>query len=144
MADLSREGVDSFWREYPEPKVCEMISAMESTKDWTLDEDKAVEAQLVMLGERLDQVVMESLDEEKIAEIIMSLKLGRMLRLLQILNEAYPWFTVALLSRARVATQDPNNIFNILLTRNLTFERSCLLSKIYDPNRLRRLNEALN
>jgi len=137
MPDLSNEAAHQFWFEYPDPTIYRVITFMESVEDWTLDEDPELEEAMRNLGETLEDVGRIDLKlEDQFIEILAYIKAGRMLRLMQCLDTAYPGAASKLLSHAETVSISGDDVPGLFLRRNIIFERLRLLGRIFAPEKL--------
>lgn len=144
MPDLSHKAVHQFWHSFPDPTLYKVISFMEGVEDWTLDGHPAVEAALVELGNTLDNIGQIDLQQEKpMIELACHLKIGRGLRLLMSLDQAYPGAASKVLMHAEEITRSETDTAGIFLRRNVVFERLRLLSRVFGPERFKLIIKTL-
>lgn len=143
MPDISNKGSHQFWYEYPDPIIYKVVSFMESVENWTLDGDPKLEKAVAELGTALDNIGNIDLQEEdKLIQTMISLKMGRSLRLLQCMDTAHPGAASKMLMRAEKAPKD-DSAAGLFLRRNVVFERLRLLSRIFSEERFATLLKIL-
>jgi len=144
MPDLSHEGVHQFWKDYRDPVIYRVIAFMEAVEQWTADGDEDLEAALLKLGNKLDELgnyeVGKSNDFIRLAG---HLKMGRVLRLMQALDSSHPGAASKLLIHAEEIGQTNDDPAGLFLRRNVIFERLRLLSRIFAPERFTLITQAL-
>ena len=143
MPDISNKGTHQFWHEYPDPIIYKIISFMESVEKWTMDGDSKLEEVVAKLGTALDDIGNIDLQEEdKLIQILSSLKMGRSLRLLQCIDSAHPGAASKILMHAEKAPKDDSTA-GLFLRRNIVFERLRLLSRVFSEKRLATISKLL-
>ena len=144
MPDFSLAAAHEYWFRFKDQSVYRVINIMESIeKDWTIDNDEALEQALVELGDSMDDI--DNIDlkqQDKFIQAAAYLKISRMLRILQALDTAYPGAAAKLLEYAE-KTSDRNAGAKLFLSRNVVFERLRLLSRILAPERLVLIQSAI-
>lgn len=144
MPDLSYKAVHQFWQDYPDPMIHRVISFMESMEDWTADGQPKLEAALKALGKALDDIGNIDLQQEDaFLNLITHLKMGRSLRILMGLDQAYPGAAAKVLMHAEQTTQSETDNSGVFLRRNIVFERLRLLGRIFAGDRLKLISQAL-
>lgn len=144
MPDLSIEGTNKFWAEYPDPMIYRVITFMESVESWTRDGNPQLEEALKKLGDTLDNIGNVDLQEEdKFIELCTQIKTGRALRLLQCMDTAHPGAASKLLMHAETSTLSNDDFYAVFLRRNAVFERMRLLGRVFSPERLALVTKAL-
>ncbi len=139
MADLSAETTLDYWKTHDDPSLFRVITFIESVEDWTLDGDEDIEAAITKLGDTLDHLstidIGELDSDDDIIKLISSIKLGRSLKILQILDDHNPGTASRLLMHSEEMASEKNDSYNVFLKRNIMFERLRLASRIFSPER---------
>jgi len=144
MPDLSPQGVQTFWQEKHDYALFRIIMSMESVEDWCLDNDPEYETALNRFSESLEGLTdFQLTDEEKIIQILVSLKASRAFRILQHMDGLLPGTASKLLVFAEVASNNPEDVPGFFLNRNLVFERLQLLGRIFARERFKLVMDAL-
>jgi intracellular multiplication protein IcmW len=144
MPDLSNKGVHSFWYKCQDPAVYKIISFMESVENWTLDGDADLEQAIESLASMLDNIGYIDLQfEDKIIKLAVSIKMGRMLRLLQHFDIAHPGAAAKILTYAKNNSATNDDVLGVFLRRNIVFERLHILNRVFAQDRLNIISEAL-
>lgn len=140
MPDMTRESVHAFWHDYDKRTLYRIVTSMEEIELWTSDDDPAVEAALLRLGERLDSVRnIENIDEATVIKILANTRSARALRLMQFLDTLKPGTAAKLLMYAEEKNKDSSKKdpdAELFLKRNLAFERLQLLTRVFSPERI--------
>jgi intracellular multiplication protein IcmW len=140
MPDLHTDAVHAFWDSYDRRTLYRIVVALEKMEHWSLDQIPEVEAALIQLGEQIDQAeAIEALDEEKFVRILLNTRAPRAFRILQSIDMVKPGTASGLLMHAEEASkreQNPDAGAQLFLRRNLVFERLQLLSRLFSPNRI--------
>lgn len=145
MLDLSHKASHAFWQSY-DPVLYQSIVLMEGAEDWTLDGEPVLEEALLVLAKVLDTVgSVELLEEqEKIfVDVIAQIKTARGLRLLMALDTATPGAASKVLMYAEQHVQEGGGFANLLLARNIVFERLRLLGRLFSVQRFKVVTQAL-
>ncbi|HLF67108.1 MAG TPA: type IVB secretion system protein IcmW [Gammaproteobacteria bacterium] len=144
MPDLSPQAVQTFWQERHDYALFRIIMSMESVEDWCLDKDPEYEAALTRFTNSLDDLKDYQLaEEEKLIQILVSLRASRAFRILQHIDGLLPGSASKLLVFAEVASNNPEDIPGFFLKRNLVFERLQLLGRIFARERFKLVMSAL-
>ncbi len=144
MPDLSSEAVKEFWSAYEDPMIYRVVSFMEGVEPWALDGDPALEEQMALLGNELDDIASVELGkEDKLIRLCCHLKTSRALRLLQSIDTAQPGAASKLLIHAEEVTHSEEDNYGIFLRRNIVFERLRLLARIFSPERIAMVLQSL-
>ncbi len=149
MPDLHLNAVNAFWDSYDRRTLYRVIVALERVEHWVLDDIPEVEAALIRLGEVMDRSQgFELSDEAKFIRILANTRASRALRLLQALDIAKPGSASQLLMYAEEASAEgegkiPDRFAQLFLKRNLVFERLQLLSRVFAPQRISLVLQAL-
>jgi intracellular multiplication protein IcmW len=144
VPDLSNKGVHKFWHEYHDPMIYKVVSFMENVEDWSLDGNPELEEAIAKLSTTLDDIGYVDLQaEDKIIQVAVSLKMGRMLRLLQCLDAAHPGAASKIIMFAKTTSKSTDDIFGLFLRRNMVFERLRILGRIFATDRLNAVQQAL-
>lgn len=143
MLDLSPKAVKNFWRQRGDITIMQIIEQMETADTWTLDEQPEFEEKVSDFANWLsDKKEFDLTNEKDFIELMVSLKTGRALRLLQYIDQLQPGSASKLLIYAEVAAET-DNAAKCFLQRNLIFERMQLLSRIFAPNRFSLLMKSI-
>lgn len=144
MPNLSNKDVHEFWHNHHDPMVYKAIAFLESVDNWTVDNDQELEKAITHLGTELDNIgYIDLQEEETLIKILVYLKTGRMLRLLQCLDAAHPGAAAKLLTIAKEKSKTPNDTPGIFLRRNVVFERLRILSRVFATDRLTAITKIL-
>lgn len=147
MPELTSQAVHQFWKDYPDPMIYRVVSFMESVESWPLDGNPEFEKAIADLSKELDDLGKVNPDElgkqEVFIRLANNLKMGRALRLLQILDTAHPGSASKLLMHAEEISQHPNDEAGLFLRRNIVFERLRLLARVFSSPRLALVLKAL-
>ena len=149
MPDLSRLGVHTFWHDYDRRVLYRIVASIEAVESWAIDNDVHVDQALIHLGEALEGLSesdIEFHDEAKVVKLLASIHAGRALRLMQFLDIKKPGTASKLLVYAEESTKDKaqKDVFaDMFLKRNLSFERLQLLSRVFAPERVKLVLNAL-
>ncbi len=147
MVDLSIDGVNSYWHSQEDQILFKIITFIESVETWTLGGNENIENEITKLGENFDDLSMVDIGDldidEDIIKIISSIKFGRNLRILQILDQYSPGFSSRLIAFAEEKCAQDNDCYGIFLKRNLIFERIRLANRIFSKKRFQMLIQAM-
>ncbi len=144
MPDLTPQAVQTFWQERHDYALFRIIMSMESVENWCLDKDPEYEEALKRLADSLEDLKDYQLaDEEKLIQILISLKASRAFRILQHIDGLLPGSASKLLVFAEVASNNPEDVPGFFLKRNLVFERLQLLGRIFARERFKLVMSAL-
>lgn len=144
MVDLSHKGSLNFWFEYKDSIIYRVITYMESVEHWTVDDHPELENALSSLGETMDNVGNIDLQkEDEFIKIAAYMKAGRALRLLQAMDTAHPGAASKLLTYAEKQSTSPDDAAGLFLRRNVIFERLRLLTRVFSPERLALVQQAM-
>ncbi len=150
MPDLHIDAVHAFWDSYDRRVLYRVIAALESVESWAADLDPKIDQAIIKLGQAMD--LARSVDftgyEEKIINILAYLRAGRAIRILQSIDSLKPGSAAKLLTFAEEQTniksgKPINQSAKLFLDRNLVFERMQLLSRIFSPQRITLILNAL-
>ena len=137
MPNLSDKETHKYWHSFHDPMVYKIIVFMESVEIWPTEDNAELEKSLDQLGTALDQIGYIDLQEEaKIIQLANSLKMGRMLRLLQSMDTAHPGAATKIIMFAKNASEAGDESAKIFIRRNVIFERLRILSRVFAKNRL--------
>lgn len=143
MPDLSTQGAHNFWSSFQDPNVYRAICLMESVEDWTLDGNEELEKNINILGDLLENVGNIDLkQEDNLIKLGAFIKTGRILHILMSMDHAYPGAASKVLMRAE-NTNHSDQTADLFIKRNIIFERLRILSKIFAPERLKLIKNAL-
>ena len=142
MDELSQEAVEKFWDDCPDPAVKQVIHLMESAETW-ISESPELSTQLEKLGPILSQndaaTKLNLTDYPAIIQLISSLKLGRALRCMQLLDNVTPGTAIKSIN---YADQHPDDAAaKILVQRNVILERLRILYHVFALERLNHLTK---
>jgi intracellular multiplication protein IcmW len=144
MPDLSAEASHQFWKDYNDKTIYRVISFMESVENWTLDGDPTLEEAIQALGEQLDYIGKQDLNQEDdLILLCANIRMSRSLRLLQSMDTANPGSASKLLIYAERNSTDPDDAPGLFLRRNIVFERLRLLTRVFAPDRIALVMKAL-
>lgn len=144
MPDFSTEGAQKFWDDRRDYALCRIIASLEGVENWTLDNHAEFEEAINRLGDVLEAVEgFELAQEDRFISILLALKSGRALRILQHIDRLQPGSASKLLIYAEVASSSPEDVPGFFLKRNLVFERLQLLGRIFAPERFALVTRAL-
>jgi len=149
MPDLHKEAVHAFWDSYDRRTLYRIVVALEHVEHWALDDDEQVEAGLIRLGEAIDSASDVNLPpEDQIIRILVNTHSTRAFRMLQAIDMAKPGAASQILMHAEEVTKEEegkqvNPHAKLFLRRNLVFERLQLLSRVFAPQRISLVLNAL-
>ncbi len=144
MVDLSHEGSLKFWFEYKDSVIYRIITYMESVEHWTIDDNPELESALASLGEIMDNIGNVDLQkEDELIQVAAYIKASRALRLLQAMDTAHPGAASKLLTHAEKQSTSPEDAPGLFLRRNVVFERLRLLARVFSPERMALMQQAL-
>ena len=140
MPDLHTDAVHAFWDSYDRRTLYRVVVALEKMEHWHQDTAPRVEAALMKLGEQIDAVSsVEEVDDQKLMRVLTSTASPRAFRLLQAIDMIKPGTASSVLMHAEEASKkedNPDECAKLFLRRNLVFERLQLLSRLFSPNRI--------
>lgn len=143
MTDFSLDASREFWRSFSDQRVFEVITFMERAEDWTLDGDPQVEAALEKLELAMSELQgIEISNFEQLVYIGAYLKTSRVLKIMQEMDTNNPGAASRFLGYAESA-DETNKAAKLFIRRNLIFERLRLISRIFDPERIKTIQEIL-
>lgn len=141
MFDLSSKAVSKYWKEHENSDLVKIIASIEDIETWTLDGNDEIEEQLKILGESISNSYLVDINEANLADdlirLLSCIKIGRMLRILQILDENSPGIATKLLIDAEEKTSEEDDYYSIFLNRNLIFERLRLAGRVFSEERVK-------
>jgi intracellular multiplication protein IcmW len=147
MIDLSLNSTRKYWQSQEDSSLFKIITFIESVEKWTLDGEDSIENALNSLSDSFDNLPLVDIRElnidEQIINILSYIKLGRAIRILQILDENNPGYSSRLIMFSEENRQNDSDIYGIFLKRNLMFERVKLSSRAFSDNRIKMLVQAL-
>lgn len=136
MPKLDLTSSHAFWKDYDDPMIYRVISFMETSEDFTLDGNPALEETMQKLGEALDQLSSFELGkEDQFVTLCAHIKTSRILRLLQAIDTIDPGSASKLLMYAEENNSPDNTMANLFLRRNIIFERLRLLARVFSEER---------
>ena len=140
MDELSQEAVKKFWNDCPDTSIKRIIDLMESAEPW-VSESPELTAHLEKLGQILasdDAAVKLNLtDYPVIIKISAALKLGRTLRLMQLIDGLNPGTATKTINYAEKHQDDTSA--KILVQRNVLLERLRILHNVFATESLNHL-----
>lgn len=144
MVDISLEGSHDFWSQFPDPSVYKVINALESMEKNFYDGEDEFEKKMNILGEVLENFKEDKIGDDKqvFVDVIAYLRTSRYLRVLQALDAVQPGLASKVISFSE-KSQPENKSAQFFLQRNIIFERYRLLYRIFSPDRLSLLSDAL-
>lgn len=144
MPDLSVKGIEKFWHERSNSDIYKIISVMESVEDWSDIDNAALDKALNVLGSVLDNIGYVDLKEEdKFIQIANNLKIGHMLRTIQVLDIAHPGAVAKIFLFAKENSITPEDECGLFLRRNIVFERLRALARVFAESRLSAILQVL-
>lgn len=144
MPDISNKASHEFWKGFQDPMIYRVISFLESMEDWCRDGDPELESAMMELGATLEDVGNIDLGlENNLIDLLAFIKSGRGLRLLMCLDTAYPGAAARILMKAEEVTKSQRDNAGFFLRRNVVFERLRLLGRVFHPDRLKLVQQAL-
>ncbi len=149
MPDLSTEAVHAFWYDYDSRILYRIVCMMESVEFWTVDEQPEVDEALKQLGLLFDKGEgLELKLQDHLIKILVSIKAGRALRLMQYLDVLKPGTASKLLIYAEDklkenTEEEMHPFYDMFLKRNLAFERLQLLGRVFAQERINLVLRAL-
>lgn len=144
MPKLDVLSSNEFWKNYQDPSIYRVIAFMETVEEWTMDGNPALERALTKIGELFDEISKFELGkEEQFISLCTHLKTSRILRILQTIDTIEPGSASKLLMYAEENNHPGNTMANLFLRRNIAFERLRLLSRVFQDDRLKLVQEIL-
>lgn len=144
MNDLTLEASHAFWFQYPDNSIFRVLVFMESVEAFTYDGHTGLEAAIAALAEELSQAGAFDLgQQEAFVSLGANVKMSRTLRMLQLLDTAYPGAASRVLVHSEENTQTPADLCGFFLRRNVVFERLRLISRVFAPERVSLVIRAL-
>jgi intracellular multiplication protein IcmW len=141
MASFSLEDAHKFWSSYDDPNIYKAILFMDANESWTLDGDEVLETHITKLSIAFEKAT-EIKSQDKLIKFLSIIKTSRVLYILQNLDNHNPGTASRLLMYAE-EKKDSNEWANLLLKRNVVFERLRILSRLFSPQRLQFIQAAL-
>lgn len=144
MPELDTKSSHDFWYRYRDPMIYRVVAFMESVEQWNPDGDPELEAAMKDLGDALENVErFELKKEEHFVKLTSSLRMARVLRLMQTIDSADPGSASKLLMYAEEHSKTPEDEAGIFLRRNIVFERLRLLARVFSPYRFELILKAM-
>lgn len=144
MPDLSVKGIEKFWHEHSNSDIYKIISVMESVEKWSDVDNAELNKALNVLGSTLDNIGYVDLKEEgKFIKIANNLKIGHMLRIIQVLDMAHPGAVAKIFLFAKENSTTPEDEYGLFLRRNIVFERLRALARVFAESRLSAILQVL-
>ena len=144
MPNLSDAAVHRFWKNYDDASIYRVVCFMEGVEDWTVDNTPELEDAIEALGESLEDIGNIDLkQEDAFIELVANVKTGRGLRILMCLDMAYPGAAAKILMHAEQTTKSNDDTAGLFLRRNIVFERLRLLGRVFDQERVKLVQKAL-
>lgn len=145
MPELDLLSSHRFWYAYRDPMIYRVLAFMESMETWNPDGDPNLEAAMKQLGEVLDTTDnFELKKESEFISLVSSLKMTRVLRIMQAIDSLDPGSASKLLMYAEEHSKSSADNAGLFLRRNIVFERLRLLARIFDPKRLELIIKAVD
>lgn len=143
MVDLTYKGSHDYWSQFPDSSVYKAIVFVESQEQAFLDGDKEYEEAIEKLGDALDLMSTQSIDDHTaVMQVLACMKTSRYLRLLQGMDGISPGAASKVIQAAE--RSDPlDALAQLFLRRNIVFERYRLLQRLLAPERLKLLSQVL-
>lgn len=137
MPSLKSKDVHKFWHDHHDKAIYKAVALMESVENWTVDDNSDLEKLLEQLGKELDKMdQIELQEEDRIIKIGVSIKTGRMLRLLQCIDVACPGAASKIFNVAKSLSKSSDDVYGVFLRRNIVFERMRVLSRVFSEERI--------
>ncbi len=144
MPDMSLEGCKDFWVKNHDPFLSRVINMMGHVEDWTFDDNVELNKLLQDITDSLDEMKRIDLKDEKLfVNLLTNVKVTRSLRFMQFLDAKLPGTASKLLIYSEVASKNTDTVTGLFLNRNLIFERLQLLARIFAPQRINLVINAL-
>lgn len=141
MAGFSHEDAHRFWSSYDDPNVYKTIMFMDASEPWTLDGNEELENILFEITTTL-QTATEIKSMQKLIKLFSSIKISRVLFIMQSLDNANPGTASRLLAFAEEHRRT-DKWCDLMVKRNLTFERLRIISRVFSESRIEFLQAAL-
>ncbi len=142
MPSFDLKDCHEFWCQYMDPNVYRVICFMENSESWTPTENPELEEAITGLGLLMDDIdTLELPSPHRMIELLCSVKMSRMLRIMQAMDTATPGSAAKVIAHAEQnQNEDSSKLF---VRRNIIFERLRLLSRVLNSERLTLLQRAL-
>ena len=149
MPDLHTDAIHAFWDSYDRRTLYRVIVSLENMEHWTVDKEPDIDPAVIELGRSIDLASdIEITDESKVIRVLANTSASRAMRILQSIDMIRPGLASQILMKAEETSQDKNGnigdrFAKLFLQRNLVFERLQLLSRVFDPQRIALVLNAL-
>lgn len=142
MPSFDLKDCHEFWSQYMDPNVYRVICFMENSESWAVSDDPELEEAITGLGLMMDDIdALELPTPDRLIDVLCSVKLSRMLRIMQAMDTATPGSAAKVIAYAEEnQSEDASKLF---VRRNIIFERLRLLSRVLNPERLALLQQSL-
>ena len=149
MPDLHTDAIHAFWDSYDRRTLYRIIVSLENMEHWAVDKEPDIDPAVIELGRSIDLASdIEITDESKVIRVLANTSASRAMRILQSIDMIRPGLASQILMKAEETSQDKNGnigdrFAKLFLQRNLVFERLQLLSRVFDPQRIALVLNAL-
>ena len=149
MPDLHTDAIHAFWDCYDRRTLYRVIVSLENMEHWAVDKEPDIDPAVIELGRSIDLASdIEITDESKVIRVLANTSASRAMRILQSIDMIRPGVASQILMKAEETSQDKNGnigdrFAKLFLQRNLVFERLQLLSRVFDPQRIALVLNAL-
>jgi intracellular multiplication protein IcmW len=149
MPDLHTDAIHAFWDSYDRRTLYRVIVSLENMEHWAVDKEPDIDPAVIELGRSIDLASdIEITDESKVIRVLANTSASRAMRILQSIDMIRPGVASQILMKAEETSQDKNGnigdrFAKLFLQRNLVFERLQLLSRVFDPQRIALVLNAL-
>ena len=138
MPSFELDSTRSFWEQYMNGQVADIIKYMELFESGSTQSDENVQPLLKEFEEKLDQASsVEGLALSDLIHIAASMHMSQKLRLMQVVDSISPGVATKMISVAESNQDQPASAK--FLERNKKFERIRILKEVYHPSRLNAL-----
>lgn len=151
IPDLAPDGLVAFWRGF-DPALAELVARMDRAEPWTLDQEPAIAARLIALGQRLSSerhaIALASADRESLLLFFAYISTSRALRVIHWMDEI-GGHGAQLVERLLRQPDDVASVIPVAPLRELLTHRLRVISntpyfeKLFAPARLQGLQRAI-
>ncbi len=146
MPDLSKHGVHLFWCEYDRRILYRIVTSMERVEDWTVDDLGDINRGFELLGQLLEDNPDASIaEDDDLVKLLSHTHIARTLRIMQYMDSVSPGSASKMLMNAEkmkeADAEDPHAA--LFLSRNMVFERLQLIGRVFAPERINLVINAL-
>jgi intracellular multiplication protein IcmW len=149
MPDLHTDAIHAFWDSYDRRTLYRVIVALENMERWAVDKEPDIDPAVIELGRSIDLASdIEITDASKVIRVLANTSASRAMRILQSVDMIRPGTASQILMKAEETSKDKNGnvgdrFAKLFLQRNLVFERLQLLSRVFSPQRISLVLNAL-